>query len=246
MKGTAIVVGASSGIGAALARRLAREDRKVVVLARREAELRSLADEINRELGRDLVIPLAHDVGDLEEAEVMFERIEREVGEADELHFVAGVMPEVGLEEFNTEKDQQQFQINTLGCVAWVNAAARRFGPRARGHIVGVTSVAQDRGRIGRPGYCASKAGQDTFLESVRNRLWRKGVKVTTIRPGFVRTPMTDGMQLRGAISADRAAQLILRARDRGAAVAYVPFRWRLIMSVIRAIPSVIFRRLDI
>ncbi len=246
MKGTAIVVGASSGIGAALARRLAREDRKVVVLARREAELRSLADEINRELGRDLVIPLAHDVGDLEEAEVMFERIEREVGEADELHFVAGVMPEVGLEEFNTEKDQQQFQVNTLGCVAWVNAAARRFGPRARGHIVGVTSVAQDRGRIGRPGYCASKAGQDTFLESVRNRLWRKGVKVTTIRPGFVRPPMTDGLQLRSAISADRAAQLILRARDRGAAVAYVPSRWRLIMSVVRAIPSVIFRRLDV
>ena len=93
MKGTAIVVGASSGIGAALARRLAREDRKVVILARRDAELCSLADEINRELGRDLVIPLAHDVGDLEEAEVMFERIEREVGEADELHFVAGVMP---------------------------------------------------------------------------------------------------------------------------------------------------------
>ena len=71
MKGTAIVVGASSGIGAALARRLAREDRRVVVLARREAELRSTADEINRELGRDLVLPLVHDASDLEEAEVM-------------------------------------------------------------------------------------------------------------------------------------------------------------------------------
>ena len=115
-----------------------------------------------------------------------------------------------------------------------------------RGRIIGITSVAQDRGRVGRPGYCASKAGQDTFLESMRNRLWRHGIKVTTIRPGFVLTPMTEGMRLRGAITADRAAQLILRARDRGAAVAYVPFRWRLIMSVIRAIPSFLFRRLDI
>ena len=246
MKGTAIVVGASSGIGAALALRLARENRKVAVLARREDQLRESAEAINREVGKELAFPFRHDAGETDRAGGLFGRIEEELGEADELHFVAGVMPEGGPDEFDTAKDQLQFQVNALGCIAWVNAAAERFGPRGRGHIIGVTSVAQDRGRRGRPGYCASKAGQDTFLESMRNRLWHRGVKVTTIRPGFVRTPMTEGLQLRGAITADRAAQLILRARDRGVAVAYVPFRWRLIMAAIRAVPSFLFRRLDI
>ena len=246
MNGTAIVVGASSGIGAALARRLGLEGRRVAVLARREDRLRLLAEAVNGEVGREVVFPFTCDAGDLAGAEGLFDRVEEDVGEVDELHFVAGVMPEIGPDEFDTGKDQEQFRVNTLGCIAWVNVAAGRFLSRGRGHIIGITSVAQDRGRVGRPGYCASKAGQDTFLESMRNRLWRHGIKVTTIRPGFVRTPMTEGMRLRGAITADRAAQLILRARDRGAAVAYVPFRWRLIMTAIRAVPSFLFRRLDI
>jgi NAD(P)-dependent dehydrogenase (short-subunit alcohol dehydrogenase family) len=71
-------------------------------------------------------------------------------------------------------------------------------------------------------------------------------VRVTTIRPGFVDTPMTAGLDLKGAISADRAAELILRARDRKRAIVYVPGKWRPIMFVIRNIPSFVFRRLSI
>lgn len=246
MNGTAIVVGASSGIGAALSRRLAQEGRKVAILARREAELRSTAGAINSETGQELAFPFVHDASQVLRAQALYEEIDAALGEVEQLYYVAGVMPEVGLDEFDTDKDRVQFQVNTLGCIAWVNAAAKSFAARGRGHIVGVTSVAQDRGRIGRPGYCASKAGQDTFLESIRNRLWRHGVKVTTIRPGFVRTPMTEGLKVKGSISADRAAQLILRARDRGAAIAYVPFKWRLIMAAIRSLPSFLFRRLSI
>ena len=86
----------------------------------------------------------------------------------------------------------------------------------------------------------------DTYLEALRNRLWRHGVQVTTIRPGFVETPMTAGLQLKGAIAADKAAELILKARDRKKAIAYVPAKWRLIMFVIRNIPSFVFRKLSI
>ena len=106
--------------------------------------------------------------------------------------------------------------------------------------------LAQDRGRIGRPVYNASKAGMDTYLEALRNRLWRHGVQVTTIRPGFVETPMTAGLQLKGAIAADKAAELILKARDGKKAIAYVPAKWRLIMFVSRNIPSFVFRKLSI
>ncbi len=244
--GTCIVVGASSGIGLAIARRLCLEGRKVAMLARREPELKALAAAIDDAAGQPVAFPYVHDAADLDAAEPLFARIEQDLGEVDELHFVAGVMPEVGPEEYDLAKDRQQVEVNMLGCIAWGNAAARRFAERGRGNIVGVSSVAQDRGRVGRPVYNASKAGMDTYLEALRNRLWRRGVRVTTIRPGFVLTPMTEGLQLKGAIPADKAAELILRARDDEKAIAYVPGKWRLIMFVIRNIPSFVFRRLSI
>ncbi|MCR9244598.1 MAG: SDR family NAD(P)-dependent oxidoreductase [bacterium] len=244
--GTCIVIGASSGMGTAVARRLALAGRKVAMLARRESELTAQATAINDVLGREAAFPFVHDAADVEAAEAMFDRIERELGDVDEVYYVAGVMPEVAIDEFDLAKDRLQVEVNLLGCIAFCNVAARRFLARKAGHIVGVTSVAQDRGRIGRPVYNASKAGMDTYLEALRNRLWRHGVYVTTIRPGFVETPMTAGLELKGAISADRAAELILRARDKKRAIVYVPGKWRLIMFVIRNIPSFVFRKLSI
>lgn len=244
--GTCVVVGASSGIGLAVARRLAQSGRKVAMLARRAGELEAQAALVNEALSREAARPYAHDVLDVEGVEALFATIEAECGDVDELHFVAGVMPEVAGDEYDLEKDRLQIAVNFLGAVAWCNAAARRFQERGRGCIVGVTSVAQDRGRIGRPVYNASKAGMDTYLEALRNRLWRLGVQVTTIRPGFVETPMTSGLPLKGAIAADRAAELILKARDGGKAIAYVPAKWRLIMLVICNIPSFLFRKLSI
>jgi NAD(P)-dependent dehydrogenase (short-subunit alcohol dehydrogenase family) len=244
--GTCIVVGASSGIGLAVARRLAIGGRKVAMLARREIELKAQAATTNDVVGRELAFAYPHDAADLDAVEPLFARIEQDLGPVDEVHFVAGVMPEVARDEFDLDKDRQQVQVNMLGCIAWGNAAARRFLARKAGCFVGVSSVAQDRGRVGKPGYHASKAGMDTYLDSLRNRLWRHGVQVTTIRPGFVDTPMTAGLKLKGAIAADKAAELILRARDRRKAIAYVPFKWRLIMLVIRHIPSFVFRKLSI
>jgi decaprenylphospho-beta-D-erythro-pentofuranosid-2-ulose 2-reductase len=244
--GTCVVVGSSSGIGLAIARRLALEGRRVAMLARRGEALEVQAGLVNEAVGKPLAHPYVHDASDTAAAEPLFARIERELGEVDELHYVAGVMPEVGAEEYDLAKDAEQMQVNALGCIAWVNAAVRRFHERGKGCIVGVSSVAQDRGRTGRPGYHASKASMDTFLESIRNRVWSRGVQVTTIRPGFVDTPMTAALQLRGAISADRAAELILRARDARKTIAYVPWQWRPIMFVIRNIPSVVFRRLTV
>lgn len=247
----AIVVGASSGIGAALAERLAAQGATVALLARREEALRALAARIDQKAGRKAAHVYVHDVSDTGAAEPLFARIEKELGEARDLHFVAGVLLPVTVDEFDTDKDLEQFRINTLGGVAWVNAAARRFAVRGRGRIVGVTSVAGDRGRKGRPAYGATKAGLDCFLESIRNRLWRKGVQVTTIRPGFVATDMIVGAEVpkKGflvPIPADRCAELILRAVAAKKAIAYTPARWRLVMGIIKAIPSFVFRKLDV
>ncbi len=241
---TCIVVGASSGIGAALARRLAADGCRVVLLARRADRIEKLAAGIDAQAGRSLAHARVHDVADTDAAEATFAAIESELGDVAALYYVAGVMPAVALDEYDTGKDVQQFRVNTLGCIAWCNAAARRFARRRRGFIVGIGSVAGDRGRAKRPGYCASKAGQDTHLEALRNRLWAHGVSVTTIRPGFVDTEMTAGLGLKGAISADAAAAAIVRAARKGKGIVYVPFKWRIIMAVIRFMPSFLFRRM--
>ncbi len=136
--------------------------------------------------------------------------------------------------------------VNLRGAVAWLDPAAERFSRLGGGAIVGIGSVAGDRGRSGNPVYCTSKAGLHTYLEAIRNRVARDGVRVVTIKPGFVDTAMTRGLEgLFWLISADRAAEIILRKAKRGATVAYVPARWRWVMLVIRSIPSFIFRRLE-
>ncbi len=237
---TAIVVGASSGIGEALARRLAAQGRKVALLARRTEEIQRIAQEIG---GKAYV----HDVCQAGEVEGLWQQIEADLGPVGSLFYAAGVMPPLQEDEYDTDKDLQQVQVNTMGSMAWVNAASRRFASKGSGEIVGISSVAQDRGRVGRPGYNASKAGMDVHLEGVRNRLWRQGVVVTTIRPGFVQTPMTEGVEgMFWVISADRAAELVLRSVAKKKAVAYIPARWRLVMFIIRNIPSFIFRRLKV
>src|SRR5262249_61538035 len=103
------------------------------------------------------------------------------------------------------------------------------------------------RGRTGTPACRASRAAAATYREGRGNRVGRRGVKVVTVKPGPVATPMTDGLERTPfKIGADVAARQLLAAAARGRRVAYVPRRWRAIMFVLRHIPSVIFQRLDI
>ncbi len=244
---TAIVVGASSGIGEAIARRLARAGCKVALVARRADRLAAIAEEINREAGAERAIVFAHDVANRAEVPWLFQQITGQLGGLDAIFYAAGVLPRITPEEFNTQKDEQLIEVNLLGAIAWLNQAAIRFESTRSGTIVGIGSIAGDRGRRGNPVYCTSKAALATYLEALRNRLRRHGVRVVTLKPGFIDTDMTKGLPgLLWLISADRAAEIALNAARRGANVAYIPARWRLVGLILRSIPSVIFRRLNV
>ncbi len=137
--------------------------------------------------------------------------------------------------------------VNVGGCIAWGNAAARLFQSQRFGTLVGISSIAGERGRKGNPAYGASKAALAHYLEALRNRLSEYGVRVCTIKPGFVATAMTAGLgPLPGIVSAEAAAQTIVAYARRGSGVRYVPMKWLLVSLVIRNIPSFIFRRLTI
>ena len=236
----AIVVGASSGIGAALVRRLAQEGWKVAALARRGSELEALA----RECG---ALVRTHDVKDFDAVPELFEALVKELGGLELLVYAAAVMPRIGRDEYDTRKDIEQLAVNVGGCIAWGNAAAVFFRAQRAGTIVGISSIAGVRGRKGNPVYCTTKAAMNTYLEALRNRLAESNVHVCTIKPGFVDTAMTKGMEkLFWLISADEAARQILKAARARANERFVPRRWWLVATVIRCIPSFLFRHLNV
>ncbi|MEX1248656.1 MAG: SDR family NAD(P)-dependent oxidoreductase [Anaerolineales bacterium] len=244
----ALVVGASSGIGAAIAQRLAAEGHVVAALARSKGELDKLCREVNAQLGDTRALAYEHDVTDVESIPLTFQRLLKELGGMDVLVYCAGVMPAVASDEFNLEKDELMIDTNLRGGLAWLGLGAALFQRMGAGHLVGISSVAGDRGRVLNPGYNASKAGLDAYLEALRNRLTRHGVHVLTVKPGFVDTEMLKASRgpKFGVISPEQVAAGVWKAMRARKQLVYIPWIWRWIMLAVRNVPSFIFRRLSI
>ena len=169
------------------------------------------------------------------------------LGGVDVLIYAPGIMPSVAVDEYDADKDAAIFAVNLVGAAAWLDAVAPLLVANGGGTLVGIGSVAGERGRMGNPAYCASKAGLHALLEALRNRLDRHGVVVITVKPGPVRTPMVEGRtDLPLLIEADVAASRILAAIDAGQRSLFVPWAWGPIMAVIRGIPSWLFRRMTL
>jgi len=241
-----IIIGASSGIGAALARRLAHEGYTLALLARRNDLLRSLCNEINQSHGETRTLSYVHDVTDYESVPELLRKIVADLGGLDLVVYVAGVNHPPGMHNYNFEGDREMIEVNLMGAVAWLNPAAAMFQSAKAGQIVGISSVAGDRGRVGNPSYNTSKAGLTTYLEALRNRLTRHGVNVLTVKPGFVQTDMLKAVQkAMFPIAPEKAAGDIWTAMRKRKQQIYTPAMWGIIMFVVRNIPSVVFRRMS-
>jgi len=242
----AIIVGASSGIGAALARRLAAEGYILALLARRADLLAALCEEINTAAGEIRAVFFVHDVTDYNSIPGLLQEIIKTLGGLDLFIYDSGILFPSGMKHFEFEKDLRITEVNYISALAWLNPVATIFHGLKAGQIVGISSVAGERGRVGTPAYNASKAALTCYLESLRNRLTRRGVHVLTVKPGYVLTGMTAGRKnLYFAIPAERAAADIYKAIRRHNQVIYTASIWWLVMLVVRNIPSIIFRRLS-
>ncbi|MGV3615900.1 MAG: SDR family NAD(P)-dependent oxidoreductase [Fimbriimonas sp.] len=236
----AIVVGASSGIGLEIARQLAQNGTRVAVVARRAERLADLAQAFP-----DRVLPIEHDVKDYDAVPALFQDVTRKLGGLDLIVYAAGVMPTVEAHEYDFDKDREMIEVNLLGAMAWLNQAAVRFEGTRAGTIVGIGSVAGDRGRAGQPAYNTSKAALATYLEALRNRLAKYGVRVVTIKPGPTATEMTSHLPAKGMMEPAEVARITL-AKAGSTGEHYVKLAHRLIFAVIRHIPSGIFRKLPL
>jgi len=244
-----IIIGASDGLGAALARRLAREGYSLALLARRQDKLEALCSEINQSGDGGYAYPYVHDVCQYGEVPALLRRIVADLGGLDLVIFSAGVnLPPGGIDRYNFENDRRMVETNLLGAMAWLTPVAEMFLSAGAGQIVGIGSVAGDRGRVGNPGNNVSKAGLATYLEALRNRLTRRGVHVLTVKPGFMKTDMLKAAlgPTPFTIPPENAAEDIWKAIRKRKQVIYTHSIWRWIMLGIQHTPSFIFRRLTL
>jgi len=240
----AIVTGASSGIGRALALRLGLLGYRVGLIARRREPLDAAADEIAASGG--LAIAAMADVSDRSQLRSAVAEIEKNLGPADVMVANAGYGVPTRLNPLNTAEVEQTFRVNLLGVIYSIEAVLPGMIARKRGQLLGVSSLGAFKGMPGESAYCASKAAVNAYMEGLRIALRSKGVVVTTVCPGFVDTPMTPIDSARPFLmSADRAATRIahLIATRRGGVVRF-PLPMSLLMSLITWLPDALVARL--
>nr|AID69702.1 short chain dehydrogenase [uncultured organism] len=157
---------------------------------------------------------------------------------------VAGLLGDQAATRGDSERISQIIAVNFTGPAVVLEAAAARIGS---GWVIGISSVSGDRGRASNYWYGAAKAGLSTMLSGLRQRYAGSNVRVMVVKPGFVATRMTRGMKLIGPLTntPEEIAALVCKAMDRGREVVY-PFRWKLVMLVLRTVPEWIYRRLKL
>ena len=235
----AVIIGASSGIGRALAKILASSGCSVGLVARRANLL--------AELGAELPTPVfikAIDVSKPAEAMRLLRELIAEMNGIDLLVVGAGTGA-INL-DLNWKSEQETIDVNVSGFAAVVNVAVEHFEARGSGHIVGISSIAALRGSGAAPAYNASKAFMSSYLQGLRHKFskLKLPIEVTDAQPGFVDTAMAKGDGLFWVASPEKAARQIFAAIRRRKSQVYVTKRWRLIAWLLRAAPDWLYHRL--
>ena len=241
-----MLIGATSAIATATAQRYAARGARLYLLARDAERLALMARDLEVR-GAQAVHTAVCDLGAAFDAETLIATAQRDLEGLDVVVIAHGVLPEQSACEQDVAQLRAAFEINTLSTLALLTPLANLMQSQRSGTIAVLSSVAGDRGRQSNYVYGASKAALDAFLSGLRNRLAKHGVQVLTIKPGFVDTPMTAAFK-KGPLWAtpESIADGIVRAVDKKRDVVYLPWFWRGIMLVIRAIPERVFKRLSL
>jgi len=244
---TVLILGATSGIAAPLAREFAAHKFDLVLGGRDQQALKALASDVSLRSGVR-ADTLTFDALDTPSHAAILRSFLR-VAEAGEALVGAvvciGYLGDQSKGQSDWEEARRILETNFNGCVSAINILASHFEHRRAGFLCAISSVAGDRGRQSNYLYGAAKAGLSVYLQGLRNRLFPAGVKVITVKPGFVDTRMTYGRAAMFFVaSPESVAKGIYKAIVKGPAVVYLPWFWRPIMLVVRSIPEAIFKRL--
>ena len=241
---TLLLLGAKSDIGLAVAHRFAKEGFNIQLAARNS---NSLKDECSNIMIRHNVKSTIHELNILD-----YDSHEKFLNSLPELPTV--VLSAIGLLDNRNEsvgninKTVLIIRTNFEGIVILISKIAKKFVKRGSGTIIGISSVAGDRGKSSNYIYGSAKAGLSAFLSGLRNRVYKSNVNVITIKPGYVKTKMTSNMKLPKLLLTNpkTVANYIYSAYQRKKNIVYVTIVWQYIMRIIKLIPEEIFKRLKI
>lgn len=238
---TALVTGASSGLGRGLALWLGRRGVKVYAAARRRPQLDALAQEA-REAGANIE-PVELDVSHAEATVERVRELDDACGGLDLVVANAGVGGQTNARDFPWEHAKKVIDVNVTGAVATLSAVLPRMVERDRGHLVGISSLASCRGLPQNAAYSASKAFLNTFLESLRVDLHGTRVRVTCIKPGFVKTEMTATIQhvMPFLLEAEPAVELMAQAILRAESEYGFPWPMARAVELVKLAPNLVF-----
>lgn len=238
-----LLIGSTSAIANALARRYAERGADLFLVARNADALAAQAADL-RVRGAAGVATSVLDVNDVAQHPAMFEAAFAHAAGFDAVLVAHGVLPDQKACQHSVEEALATFDTNARSTIALLTVLAERFETQGAGAIGVITSPAGDRGRASNYVYGAAKAAVTTFAAGMRHRLHSSGVRVVTISPGFVDTPMTASFR-KGVLWAtpETVARDIDRALRAGFGTIYTPWFWRLIMALIRAVPERLFVR---
>ncbi|MGH8494383.1 MAG: SDR family NAD(P)-dependent oxidoreductase [Moraxellaceae bacterium] len=240
---SAVIVGASRGIGASLARELAGRGYRLGLLARNQEQLQALAAEL-RAQGAS-VETAALDVTDEAQVAPVLGALMQKLGHIDVVIANAGVLGWRKAGDGNLAEDRRILETNLFGAIAVIDAAVAQFKQQKGGHMVGISSISAYRGIPGSGAYSASKAALTNYLEALRMEVSNRGIAVTIVHPGFVKTDIGPGME-KYPFVADPAqvAREIADGIARKKKNLIVPrFPWSLIMPAMRLIPDSIMKK---
>ena len=236
-----IITGASSGIGEALACRMAGEGCRLGLIARRKELLDKIADKINRNGGRALSLPA--DVVNFDQLKESMNTVLKEFGQIDIAVANAGVAPFARIATLKSAALRQIMDINFFGAWNLFECVLPNMLERGSGHLVGVSTFASFRGMQRLGPYSASKSAINILLESARVELYRKNIHCTIIMPAYVKTPLTDTNKSRMPfmISADKAASVIAKSIRNKRKQVIFPWQFRVFAPIFRNVPNWLF-----
>lgn len=240
-----LIIGATSGMAKALAYQYAQQHKDLILAGRDVEDLQRISTDLHVRFGVDVNVELFEAL-DYASHESFFEKCSQD-GNLEGLILAYGYLSEQKEAQERFSEAQKVIEVNFTSCVSILEMAARYFEQQKKGFICVISSVAGDRGRQSNYMYGAAKGGLSVYLQGLRNRLYPSNVQVITVKPGFVDTKMTFGIQGMFLVAKpEDVAKRVTAAIKKGKDTVYTPFFWEWIMLIIKLVPEKIFKRMKL
>jgi hypothetical protein len=242
-----LILGATSAIAHAFAKRYAKEGNHVFTLmGRNQQHLNACASELSA-LGNNVIDPIVVDFMNASEIIQAINKSIQSVGSIQIAVLAQGSLSDQERAKIDFQYLHDEFMLNAMSMIIPAQCIANHYKENNSGILIGIGSVAGERGRKGNYTYGSAKSAFHTFLSGIRNDIGSQHIHIMTIKPGFVSTPMTSHLKQSPLfVKPDFIAKEIIRGIEQGLDVMYIPSYWRFIMMIIRALPEKIFMKLNI